>query len=248
MLEYGQAVRNYTIEEITPELEHHSEDKFIPQTVPSYAAHTTIGKLRQYFPEYTYREVALNPTNQADRGNAWEVGVIQAFRDNPDRKQSSGKHTAEDSLHYYLAKPITITDPACLRCHGDPSIAPANMVRIYGSGNGFGWKMNETVGARIVTVPAGLTFQTARNNLISMLASLACIFLLTYVVFNYMFRRYVTRPLEAVTQATEDASLDRAPANTGTEQYVGQIMTLEKAIGRLQRSLKKAISMIEKTG
>jgi len=65
----------------------------------------------------------------------------------------------------------------------DPELTPAaaaTMKEIYGSHNGFGWKLNEIIGARIVTVPANIVFQMANNNLVVMLASLACIFLLTH--------------------------------------------------------------------
>lgn len=247
MLGYGQAVRNYTIEEVMPALQHHmADDKFLPQVVPSYAAHTTISKLHDQFPEYTYREVALNPTNHADRGNGWEVGIIQAFRDYPDIKQLLGKNAVRDTLNYYLAKPIRITDAACLSCHGDSTTAPENMTKIYGTNNGFGWKMDEVVGARIVTVPADLAFQMANNNLVLMLISLSCIFLLTYAVFNYIFRRYVTRPLEIITRTTEDASLNKATDLERSKNSVGQILVLETAITRLRRSLDKALSIIEK--
>lgn len=247
MLGYGQAVRNYTIEEVMPALKHHmADEKFLPQVVPSYAAHTTINKLRDQFPEYTYREVALNPTNQADRGNAWEVGIIQTFRDYPDLQQLSGKNAVRDSLNYYLARPIRITDGACLSCHGDSGAAPENMKKIYGANHGFGWKMDEIVGARIVTVPADLAFRMANNNLVLMLVSLSCIFLLTHAVFNFIFRRYVTRPLEVITSTTEDASLNKSTILERNIKSVGQILVLETAIRRLRRSLDKAIDLIEK--
>lgn len=247
MLEYGQAVRNYTIKEVTPALEHHMEDeKFLPQVVPSYAAHTTINNLRDQFPEYTYREVALNPTNPADRGNSWEVGLIQTFRDYPETDQLSGKNAGINSLHYFLAKPIKITDGACLTCHSDPAIAPENMRKIYGSSNGFGWKMNEIIGARIVTVPADAALRMANNNLVLMLISLSCIFLLTFAVFNFIFRRFVTHPLETIVNATENASLNKATSPEHNMKSVGQILLLEKAIKRLRCSLDNAIAIIEK--
>jgi len=248
MLEYGQAVRNYTIEEIGPALEHHAADAFFPQTVPSYAAHTTIKKLRNQFPEYTYREVALNPTNPADRGNGWEVTLIQTFRDNPNQEQLSGKHQGLTSLHYFLAKPIKITDSACLRCHSSPEIAPENMLKIYGGSNGFGWNMNETIGARIVTVPAEVAFRMVNNSLAFMLTALASIFLLTQAVFHFTFRRYVTRPLERLTESTERASLNKATSDDDNEKFIGQISLLQTAIRRLRRSLNKALLIIEKDG
>lgn len=246
MLAYGLAVRNYTSEEVGPVLEHHMEEKLIPQTIPSYAAHATINKVRKQFPNYNYRELALNPTNQADRGNAWEVGIIKTFREHPETKQLSGENASMDSLSYFLAEPIKITDDTCLFCHGDPAVAPETLRNLYGTSNGFGWKMNEIIGARIVTVPADVAFRMVNNSLVLMLASLACIFLLTHVVFIYIFRRYVTRPLERITNTTEDASLNKV-TNLGHDmKSFGQILVLETAIKRLRRSLDKAILLIEK--
>jgi len=245
MLAYGLAVRDYTSNEVGPALEHHLAEKMIPQTVPSYAAHTTIAKVREQFPEYNYREVALNPTNQADRGNAWEVGLIQTFREQPETEELSGEHVGTNSLHYFLAKPIRITDDVCLSCHGDPAVAPAPLRNRYGTGHGFGWTMNEVVGARIVTVPAYVAFRMVNNSLLLMLASLTCIFLLTHVVFIYIFRRYVTRPLELLTKSTEDASLNKVTNLEHNMKSSGQILVLETAIKRLRRSLNKAITMIK---
>ncbi len=84
MLESAIATRSYTANQIRPLLLDQLDEKFLPQTVPSYAAQQTFLKLRKKFPEYTYREAALNPTNTSDRATAWEVGIIQDFRNNPD--------------------------------------------------------------------------------------------------------------------------------------------------------------------
>ena len=106
--------------------------------------------------------------------------------------------------------------------------------------------MDEVVGARIVTVPADAALRMANNNLVLMLVSLSCIFLLTQVVFNYIFRRYVTRPLEIIISTTEDASLNKTTILEQNIKSVGQIHILEAAIKRLRRSLDKAIEIIEK--
>jgi hypothetical protein len=48
---------------------------------------------------------------------------------------------------------VTITDQACLTCHSTAAAAPAALIQTYGSANGFGWKLNETIGAQILSVP-----------------------------------------------------------------------------------------------
>ena len=54
--------------------------RFIPHSVPSFAAQTVLRDLEKQFPDYSYKEAALNPTNPADRANTWEADVIQACR------------------------------------------------------------------------------------------------------------------------------------------------------------------------
>ena len=51
-----------------------------------------------------------------------------------------------------LARPL-VNKPACLECHDTAADAPASMVALYGSQNGFGWKPGEVIGAQIVSVP-----------------------------------------------------------------------------------------------
>jgi hypothetical protein len=47
--------------------------------------------LRTKFPDYTYKEAALNPTNPNDRASDWEADIINEFRNNADHKELSGR-------------------------------------------------------------------------------------------------------------------------------------------------------------
>ena len=44
------------------------------------------------------------------------------------------------------------------RCSA-PGAAPASMVAQYGPANGFGWQLNEVIGAQIVSVPLGVPLE-----------------------------------------------------------------------------------------
>src|SRR5579863_3414233 len=65
MMETSSASRSYTTQQIVPLLNAVQEhDKvFLPQTVPGYAATESFNYMRQNYPEYTYKEATLNPTN-----------------------------------------------------------------------------------------------------------------------------------------------------------------------------------------
>ena len=80
MMETALAVRAYTIDEIKPQLDPMLADRFLPQTVPAYSAVETFGRLQKKYPDFSYREATLNPTNPRDRSADWETAIINGFR------------------------------------------------------------------------------------------------------------------------------------------------------------------------
>ena len=104
MMEGASSTRQYTTEELKPLLQQSAayESTFLPQTVPAYGATVTFAPLRKKFPEYTYKEATLNPTNLADRAVDWETDVIEHFR---NRAQSEGAGRRADDPHRDIALP-----------------------------------------------------------------------------------------------------------------------------------------------
>ena len=47
--------------------------------------------LGEKFPDYGYKEAALNPTNPRDRALDWEADLIQHFRDVPSSRELTGE-------------------------------------------------------------------------------------------------------------------------------------------------------------
>ena len=64
----------------------------------------------------------------------------------------------------YLARPIQISNAACLVCHSTIEVAPKTMLDLYGSANGFGWKFNEVIGAQVVSVPMSVPIERAQRH------------------------------------------------------------------------------------
>jgi protein-histidine pros-kinase len=67
MMETAISVRTYTVTQIAPHLIKQLEEVFLPQTVPAYAATEAILQLQKKYPDYSYKEATLNPTNPRDR-------------------------------------------------------------------------------------------------------------------------------------------------------------------------------------
>ncbi len=98
-------------------------------------------QLRKKYPDYAYKEARLNPTNPRDRAVDWETDIVNTFRNRPDRGEITGTRDTPTGPSLYLARPFQIKDAACLACHTTAEMAPAAMVKIYGTNNGFGWKL-----------------------------------------------------------------------------------------------------------
>ena len=77
--------------------------------------------------------------------------IVEAFRGDAGLKETTGVRMTQAGPSLYVARPIKIGNGACLACHSEPSAAPASLVRTYGDQNGFGWKLNEIVGAQVVS-------------------------------------------------------------------------------------------------
>jgi hypothetical protein len=129
------------------------DKQFLPQTVPAYAATETLAQLRKKYPNYDYKEATLNPTNPRDRAADWEADLVNSFRNRPDSKEITGQRDTPTGPALYIAHPIRIETAACLPCHSTPDVAPASMIKVYGTANGFGWKLNEVVGPRWCRCP-----------------------------------------------------------------------------------------------
>ena len=66
MMEAALSMRSYTVGHVRDKLRQ-VEDEFLPEGVPAFAATEIMNQLRKKYPDYSYKEAALNPTNPRDR-------------------------------------------------------------------------------------------------------------------------------------------------------------------------------------
>lgn len=245
MMETATAMRNYTTVQIKPLLSKQMQHTFLPQSVPAFAATESFNELRKKYPQYTYKEATLNPTNLRDRTTDWESDLVNQFRNDSKMAEKTGIRDTPFGQSLFLCRPIRITDKACLSCHSTPAQAPPSMLARYGKDNGFGWEMGDVIGAQIVSVPTSLPEQVARRDFGTLLGSLIIIFFLTMLVLNLMLTLLVIRPVAHLAQRADDIS--KGIVETGDLPVNGkdEIAGLTTAFNRMMRSLKKAMAMLE---
>jgi HAMP domain-containing protein len=245
MMDSALAIRNYTANEILPLLSGRMESDFPPQSVPFYAATQNFLQLRARHPEYMYKEATLNPTNPRDRAADWEGDIIQRFRSDPQSREMVGVRDTPIGKSMYLARPIR-NEAECATCHSTPSAAPRSLIARYGSDNGFGWQVNEVVGAQIVSVPfdnaeanAGRAFQTY-------MISLAAIFAAVFLVVNAVLYFMVVRPLRQIVRVADRLSLGDMSAEDFSGRGAKEIASLVRSFNRMRKSLDKALHLLGK--
>jgi HAMP domain-containing protein len=239
------AVRGYTSKQVKPQLELQLMRAFLPQSVPAYAATEMFNTLREKHPEYSYKEATLNPTNPRDRAVEWEADIIQQFRNDSTRVEMRGTRDTPTGRALYLAKPIKVADPACIPCHDTADTAPKSMVKLYGPANGFGWKLNEIVGAQIISVPMSLPLAKADAAFKTFMTSLVGVFVLAFVVLNVVLSVLVIRPIVRMSRAADGVStgnFDLPEFNVDSKDEIGVLAT---SFNRLRRSLEKAMKLLE---
>ena len=245
MMEGAGAIRSYTVQEIRPLLTEQMKHSFLPQSVPAYSATTTFEKLRETHPEYHYKEATLNPTNPRDRAVDWETDIIGHFADFPDKKSLIGERDTATGRSLYMARPIRISNPACLGCHSTVAAAPKTQLARYGDNNGFGWKMNEVIGAQIVSAPLEVAIQQAQHTFYTLMSALVAVFLFIIVALNVMLRAIVIRPVVQMSTLAEQISTGDIEGTEFAERGRDEISALGTSFNRMRRSLEKAVRMLD---
>lgn len=245
MMGMATATAAYTGTHVGALLENQMRYTFLPESVGQFAASQVFEELRKQHPEYGYREAALNPMNPRDRATEWEAEVVSRLRAEPGQAEIVGQRGSAPDDKLYLARRIVVTSPTCLQCHGSPEAAPKTLVAKYGSANGYGWQLNETIGAQIITQPARAHVERAQARLWPMMAAVGAAFAVLAVALNAALVVWLLRPLTRLAVTAEQASMGAEDVPELVFAGNDQIATLSHAFARMRTSLQKAIAMIE---
>jgi len=245
MMEAALAVRSYTVTQIKPLLDTQLKYTFLPQSVPAYSANQYFGQLRKKYPDYSYKEATLNPTNPVNRATDWEADIVRHFRQFPEQTELIGERDTPNGRVLYIARPMQIKDAKCLYCHDTPEDAPRTMIERYGDANGFGWKLNDILTAQIVSAPMQLPIQRARAAFTGFMVSLASVFVLIVLALNAMLIFLVIRPVNRLSRIADEVSLGNMDVPEFQPSGNDEIATLSRSFSRMRKSVAQAIKMLE---
>src|SRR5262245_55420550 len=245
VMEAALATRAYTSSQVRPLLETQMKYTFLPQSVPAYSATEVFNGLRKNFPEYAYKEATLNPTNPRNRAVEWETDVVNQFRNNPERGEIIGERDTPTGRALYIARPIQIRDGACLACHSTVDAAPKTLVERYGPANGFGWQLNEVVGAQVVSVPTEVPTSRATSAYRTFMLSLTGVFVFIGIALNLMLLAMVIQPVYKLSKLADQVSLGNMDVSDFHVRSRDEIGVLATSFNRMKKSLVQAMKMLE---
>ena len=245
MMGQANATIHYTDTQVSPLLTRSLKVQFIPQAIPFFAAQRTFDQVSKDLPDYTFRQPVRNPTNPADRPALWESDIIQTLSAQPSLQSliTERRTTAGRILSY--SQPIRVSSPDCLACHSTPQTAPPSMIDVYGSENGFGWKLGELVGAEIVSVPEHVALTRGRHSLYVMMGTLLAVFAVMMILVNLLLQRFIIAPIGRISRVADEVSLGNMDVPEFELAGRDEIATLSTSFNRMRRSLAAAFRLLE---
>ena len=109
--------------------------------------------------------------------------------------------------------------------------------------NGFGWKLNEIVGTRLISVPLSIPQKQAQDSIFSYSLLIASIFLVAYAAVTLIVRRWIMNPLNTISHLVEQISLRKVEGVQlpDEDHRYDELSKLSKSVNRLLISLQKAL-------
>ena len=245
LMDTAIATRNYTTTQVGPLLQTQMKYTFLPQSIAAYSAHEVFNDVRKKHTEYSYKEATLNPTNPQHRAVDWETDVIAQFRNNKDTTEVIGERDTPTGRSFYVARPFRITNPACLQCHSTVDAAPKTMIERYGPANGFGWLLNDVIGAQIISVPTEIPLGRAKQAFTAFMTSVGAVFIVIGIILNLMLWALVIRPIGKLSQFADRVSLGELDIPEFKRSSGDEIGVLSRSIARMRTSMVQAMKMLE---
>ena len=219
------------------------KDRFYPSLMSGFVAtRKTFDYFNNKMPGFMLKYASTNPLLESNRADKEELGLIKKFKAKPTMKEMKGTLTKNGIDFYYHAIPMKVDSKKCLTCHGDPADAPKDQVEIYGSTQGYHWKMGDTASTLVVYIPISGAIAQAKQTALILLGIGAGGLLFTMLVIGVFLEKGVVEPIEKLNTRTEEISLGKNLDQPLPIKSKDEIGTLARAIDRLRISVARMLS------
>lgn len=245
MLAAMEGARKYTSDVLRPAVTKELPNRFIIEAMSAtFVAKGIEKRIREKLPSYSFKEATLNPLNLENKADDFEKGKIEDFRAGKLTKEWRGYKQTETGSFYVIMRPVEVK-PDCLRCHGDPAIAPPEVRERYGTTHGYGWKAGEIQTVNTIYVPADVPIQNARKALALFSVIYSLFFFAVIIVIDRLIKASIIKPIEQFVDAADEISRGRFEREFAVKTN-DEIKTLAEAFTRMKLSLAKAMDIMRR--
>jgi PAS domain S-box-containing protein len=147
-------------------------------------------------PPVYFKLAADNPRNPINQADAYESALLARMnRGEVKEIREVVKQNGESTLH--VAVPIDRSSKSCLKCHGDPKDAPAELVAQYGNERGFHESPNSIRALISIRIPLAPSLREA-NEIILLISLISFGIMATIYGLVYFFVLRIDREQRAV--------------------------------------------------
>jgi protein-histidine pros-kinase len=100
------------------------------------------------------------------------------------------------------------------------------------------------LGAQIVSVPMQVPLARANQTFLTVMAGLACVFLVMLVLLNILLHRVIIRPVSRIAATANEVSMGNMEAPEVIVRGRDEIASLAASFNRMRRSLANALRML----
>lgn len=244
MLKTMDAIKAYVGGTMRPVLEELTDKEPVELTSGFYVIREISDIITESDKQYSFKFASINPLNPVNKAIQFEAERINEFRTGRISGQWQGFFNTPEGSSYVIMTPILV-ETHCLRCHGDPEMAPPEQRQRYGTSSGYNWKAGEIIGANTVYVPAEVPIQNAKRALIIFSVVYSIFFLIVIVVIDRLIKANIIKPIEELVQTADEISRGNFEREFEVKTR-NEIKTLADAFTRMKLSLMKAMDILRK--
>ncbi|MFN2353451.1 MAG: DUF3365 domain-containing protein [Desulfopila sp.] len=193
------ATRTYVREVLRPRMfEILAAERFVLEAMSSsYISRVTMEYFNEDLPEFKYRRVARNARNPDFTPNSREKKMIDFFKNNTETARWSGIIRTPIGRRFIQSRPVVFND-SCMRCHGKPQDAPADILARYGEGRGFHRQSGEIGGLVSVSIPLDSNLSGIQTSVLWILLGILGSSLILYIFIRLFFQQLVVSNLQSL--------------------------------------------------
>lgn len=195
-------------------------------------------------PGYYIKIASDNPLNPRNKASPLEQSLLERFRKNRSLDSIIEIGPIADMDYLVSARP-SVSETGCMLCHGDPAAAPKEITALHpASGKGYGYKLNEVVGANVVGVPLGNVMAVAMERAAVVAAALTVLFAVLMLAINLLVRKHIIQPVLEIAESAHAVSRGDMERRIESDRN-DEIGDLARSFELLRRSLAAAMRRLK---